>query len=415
MAIKVIEKSKLKDEKDKKQIEIEIKILKNTFHFNIIKLYEVIEKEEEILIIMEYAEGGDLSSFLAKQNYLNEDTARKIFQQLIDGIYYLHQIGICHRNLKLENILFSSKKRDKIKIIHFGHSNLYLTGVNSGNPTLSFGAEFLETPFGSQEYTPPEMILGCKYDGLLLDIWTCGIILYTMLFGIFPFKEKNIDKLYTKIVKGEFSYPKNINISEEAKLLLKKILVVNPRLRSDIKDIRRDIWFQKDYEQIPGLFISIRDIPVSDIIIEEMKKYGFKKNEIIKYIKNNRHNNITSFYYLLVNKLRKEGTENKCDLISDDFKEYLREQDLKNNLIKKGEKPISLKIMKSNSKSIFNLNDSTEKTKNQKFDLDYLKNIFQEYNSEKKIKTEQKNSINKINIDSKRNKKSTKNNTNKKN
>ena len=415
MAIKVIEKSKLKDEKDKKQIEIEIKILKNTFHFNIIKLYEVIEKEEEILIIMEYAEGGDLSSFLAKQNYLNEDTARKIFQQLIDGIYYLHQIGICHRNLKLENILFSSKKRDKIKIIHFGHSNLYLTGVNSGNPTLSFGAEFLETPFGSQEYTPPEMILGCKYDGLLLDIWTCGIILYTMLFGIFPFKEKNIDKLYTKIVKGDFSYPKNINISEEAKLLLKKILVVNPRLRSDIKDIRRDIWFQKDYEQIPGLFISIRDIPVSDIIIEEMKKYGFKKNEIIKYIKNNRHNNITSFYYLLVNKLRKEGTENKCDLISDDFKEYLREQDLKNNLIKKGEKPISLKIMKSNSKSIFNLNDSTEKTKNQKFDLDYLKNIFQEYNSENKIKTEQKNSINKINIDSKHNKKNTKSNTNKKN
>ena len=393
---------------------MEVKILKNTFHFNIIKLYEVIEKEEEIFIIMEYAEGGDLSSFLTQKKYLSENTARKIFQQLIDVIYYIHQIGICHRNLKLENILFSSKKRDKIKIINFGHSNLYLTGVNSGNPTLSFGAEFLETPFGCQEYTPPEMILGCKYDGLLSDIWTCGIILYTMLFGTFPFKDKNIDDLYTKIIKGDFTYPKNINISEEAQLLIKKILVVNPRLRSDIKDIRRDIWFQKDYEQIPGLYISIREIPVSDVIIEEMKKYGFKKNDIIKDIKNNRHNNITTFYYLLVNKLRNEGSENKSDLFSNEFKEYLREQDLKNNLIKKGEKPISLKIMKTNSKPIFNLNKSNEKSKNQKFDLDYIKNIFQEYNSETKLKTEQKNSINKINIETKHNKKNVKRNTNKK-
>jgi len=393
---------------------MEVKILKNTFHFNIIKLYEVIEKEEEIFIIMEYAEGGDLSSFLTQKKYLSENTARKIFQQLIDVIYYIHQIGICHRNLKLENILFSSKKRDKIKIINFGHSNLYLTGVNSGNPTLSFGAEFLETPFGCQEYTPPEMILGCKYDGLLSDIWTCGIILYTMLFGTFPFKDKNIDDLYTKIIKGDFTYPKNINISEEAQLLIKKILVVNPRLRSDIKDIRRDIWFQKDYEQIPGLYISIREIPVSDVIIEEMKKYGFKKNDIIKDIKNNRHNNITTFYYLLVNKLRNEGSENKSDLFSNEFKEYLREQDLKNNLIKKGEKPISLKIMKTNSKPIFNLNKSNEKSKNQKFDLDYIKNIFQEYNSETKLKTEQKNSINKINIETKHNKKNAKRNTNKK-
>ena len=393
---------------------MEVKILKNTFHFNIIKLYEVIEKEEEIFIIMEYAEGGDLSSFLTQKKYLSENTARKIFQQLIDVIYYIHQIGICHRNLNLENILFSSKKRDKIKIINFGHSNLYLTGVNSGNPTLSFGAEFLETPFGCQEYTPPEMILGCKYDGLLSDIWTCGIILYTMLFGTFPFKDKNIDDLYTKIIKGDFTYPKNINISEEAQLLIKKILVVNPRLRSDIKDIRRDIWFQKDYEQIPGLYISIREIPVSDVIIEEMKKYGFKKNDIIKDIKNNRHNNITTFYYLLVNKLRNEGSENKSDLFSNEFKEYLREQDLKNNLIKKGEKPISLKIMKTNSKPIFNLNKSNEKSKNQKFDLDYIKNIFQEYNSETKLKTEQKNSINKINIETKHNNKNAKRKTNKK-
>ena len=116
-------------------------------------------------------------------------------------------MGVCHRNLRLENILFSSKKRDFIKIINFGKSILYLTGVNSENPTLSFGPEFLETPFENQGYTPPEMILGCKYDGLLSDLWYCGIILYSMLFGCFPFEDKNTEKLYIKIVKGEFNYP----------------------------------------------------------------------------------------------------------------------------------------------------------------------------------------------------------------
>ena len=229
-----MEKSKIKDKKDKHRINIEIKILKNSFHFNIIKLYEVIETEDAFFLIMEYAEGGDLSSYIMEKKFLNENEARKIFQQLIDIVYYLHQIGVCHRNLNLENILFSSGGKNFVKVINFGRSNLYLTGVSSDNPTLAFGAEFLETPYENLVYTPPEMILGFKYDGLLLDIWSCGIILYAMLFGSFPFEDKNTEKLYSKIIKGEYILPKHINISQEAQSLLNKILVVNPRLRSNI-------------------------------------------------------------------------------------------------------------------------------------------------------------------------------------
>ena len=391
-----MEKSELNDKKNKIRINQEIKILKNSFHYNIIKLYDVIETEESIYIIMEYAEGGDLSSYLSKKKYLTEEEARKIFQQLIDSVYYLHQMGVCHRNLRLENILFSSKKRDVIKVINFGKSILYLTGVNSENPTLSFGPEFLETPFENQGYTPPEMILGCKYDGLLSDLWYCGIILYSMLFGCFPFEDKNTEKLYIKIVKGEFNYPENIVVSEEAKSLINKILVVNPRLRSSIKDIRNDIWLMKDYEQISGLYISIRSIPISDRIIEELEKIGYKKDNIIKDIKNNRHNNKTAFYYLLVNKFRKQGIDTKSDLISNLFKEYLREQDLKNSLIKKGEKPISLKIMKSKSKPIFDIDEPNNNGLNDKVDLNYLKKIFCDYNSEDKQKKETTKNINKL-------------------
>ena len=130
-----------------------------------------------------------------------------------------------------------------------------------------------------------------------------------------------------------------------------------------------------------------------------------KKNEIIKEIKNNRHNDITTYYYILVNKFRNEGIKTKSDLNSYEFKKYLREQDLKNNLIKKGEKPISLKIMKSKSNSFFNLNESNNKDSNKNVDLDYLKKIFQDYNIEEQVKNKQKNNINETNIHPQKSKK----------
>ena len=390
VAIKFIDKSKISDEIDKKRINLEIKILKNTYHYNIIKLYEVIETEDNICMIMEYAEGGELYNYLFEKKYLSEEESRKIFHQLIDAISYLHQMGICHRDLKLENILFSSKKKNYIKIIDFRLSNLYLTGVSSDNPSLAFGADFLDTPCGTPAYIPPEMILGCKYDGLLADIWSAGIILYSMLCGSLPFDDPNEEKLYSKIIKGDFYFPSNIDISDEAKLLIKKILVVNPRLRANIKDIRKDPWFIKNYEPILGLFISIRDIPICSEIIEEVEKYGYTKNEIIDNVKNNRHNKITTIYYLLVNKFRNEGKEIINDLISNTFKEYLEEQDLKNKLIKKGEKPISLKIMKYKSKPLFDLEDEENNNNYKKYDLEYFQSLIvendlikTEYNNEK--------------------------------
>ena len=377
VAIKFIDKSKIIDSIDKQRINREIKILKNTFHCNIIKIYQVIEIENFICIIIEYAGGGELFKYILEKKHLTENESRKIFQQIIDAINYIHQIGICHRDLKPENILFTNKNKNKIKIIDFGLSNLYLTGVTSENPALSFGADFLETPCGSPGYAPPEMILGCKYDGLLTDIWSSGIILYAMLFGCLPFDDICEDKLYSKIIKGDFYFPENINVSDDVKKLLKKILVVNPRLRSTIKDIRSDNWFLKDYKPAKGLFISIREIPVCDEIIDDMKKFGFKKNEIIENVKNNRHNKVTTFYYLLVQKYANKGIETKSDMFSNKFKEYLDEQNLKSKLLKKNEKPISLKIMKYNSKPLFNLDEKIQqdnsKNEHEIVDLNYLK------------------------------------------
>ena len=229
-------------------------------------------------MIMEYAEGRELFNYIIEQGYLSEEESRAIFQQIIDAVYYFHKMGICHRDLKPENILFDSKEKKRIKIIDFGLSNLYIY-------TDKEKKDLLETPCGSPGYAAPEMILGIKYDGIKTDLWSCGIILYAMMFGCLPFDDENEDQLYRKIIEGKYDYPNDINVSNEAKNLINSILVVNPKYRANINDIRNNNWFLKDYKQTKGLFNSICEIPVSDVIMKEMIKMGYNKNKIINKIK----------------------------------------------------------------------------------------------------------------------------------
>ena len=288
-------------------------------------------------MIMEYAEGGELFNYIIDKGYLSEDESRYIFQQMIDAIYYLHKMGICHRDLKPENILFDSKDKKRIKIIDFGLSNLY---INSNQKK-----DLLETPCGSPGYAPPEMILGKKYEGLMTDLWSCGIILFAMMFGCLPFDDFEEEKLYRKIIEGKYEYPKDVNTSEEAKNLINSILVVNPKYRANINDIKNNKWFKKNYKPSLGLFNSVCDIPVSNLIVKEMIKMGYNKNKIIDNVKNNRHNNISTVYYLLVKQKLKKGIETESDLISNSFQEYIKKQYNKllnnyNNIT-----PVSLKEM----------------------------------------------------------------------
>ena len=351
------------DQIDKQRLEREINILKNTFHYNIIKIYQVKETNNTICMIMEYAEGGELFNYIIDQWCLSEDESRYIFQQIIDAINYLHQIGICHRDLKPENILFDSKEKKKIKIIDFGLSNLYMTGSISNNNNISFSSrkDLLETPCGSPGYAPPEMILGCKYDGIMTDIWSSGIILYAMLCGCLPFDDFSEDKLYSKIIKGNYEYPPMIEISDEAKNFINSILIVNPKQRATINDIKKNKWFLKNYKPSLGLYISIYEIPVSNLIIEEMKKRGYDEKKIVDNVKNNNHNSLTTIYYLLVKQKLKKGIETESDMISNKFHNYIREQDTKYK--KENIRPISLKLFILKTKKYFLKNKEKKKNK----------------------------------------------------
>jgi 5'-AMP-activated protein kinase catalytic alpha subunit len=236
------------DESDKKRVEKEIIILKSLMHKNLIQIYSVIEDPSTIFLIMEYVNGGELFEYICLKQRLIETEACKFYQDIISGIEYLHKQGIVHRDLKPENLLLTNKK--EIKIVDFGLSNIYKKG------------ELLKTPCGSPCYAAPEMILGNRYNGLFVDIWSSGIILFSMVFGFLPFDEPCQDILYKKITKGNFNLPKYG--SDILKDLLKKILTTDPQKRITLEQIKNHPWFNLIKPKLfQGIYIKKYIIPVN--------------------------------------------------------------------------------------------------------------------------------------------------------
>ena len=317
VAIKIFDKGKIKNEKEVEYIEREISILKKLNHYNTIKLYNIIQNENFIFLIQEYVPNGELLHFLENPENMNltENHICKIYQQIISGIEYLHEIGIAHRDLKLENILLNRDKN--IKIIDFGLSNKY----NKEN------GELLQSSCGSPCYAAPEMIKGIQYHGLDTDIWSSGILLYLMLCKSFPFNDKNNSKLYQKILSGKFNLPNYL--SNEAKDLLSKLLKVNPIERIKLDEIKKHPWFNlynPKNNYFYGIDINKIIMPIDEEIIIDMINIGIEPNIVIDNIIRNYNNNITTIYYLLLQKKIKKGKKSVADFCSNFYMDYINDE-----------------------------------------------------------------------------------------
>lgn len=178
---------------------------------------------------MEHANGGELFEYIVKHGRVDDVNAAKFFKMILEGVEYLHKNGVCHRDLKPENLLLESMT-ENLKIIDFGLSNMY-------QPPN----QMLKTACGSPCYAAPEMIAGKDYKGLQVDIWSCGVILYAMMCGFLPFEDPDTNRLYSKIMKGEYTIP--TDISSEATDLIKKILNIDPQQRYTLQKIRQHPWF----------------------------------------------------------------------------------------------------------------------------------------------------------------------------
>ena len=286
VAIKIIDKQFILNKNNYERIKREIYILKKASHPNIIKVFDIKEDIKNYYIIMEYCKYGELLKNIINYKYFDSNLASFYFFQLINGLNYLHLSQIIHRDLKPENILIGDNKI--LKIIDFGLSNFCSKD------------DYLSTPCGSPSYAPPEMIVGNKYNGMLGDIWSCGIILYVMLCGYLPFDGKNNNDLFNKIVKCKVNYPKNLD--KNAVDLLKNILVANPKKRINLDKIKKHQFYLKGkkifYEKFPDLINKIENDNNNLIIItKEIKNlYGNSNNDfqncnkLINSINNNSSN-----------------------------------------------------------------------------------------------------------------------------
>ena len=234
-AMKIYEKKILSDNIKKKCIAREIEILKKLNHPNIVKLYDTIISDKNILLIQELVNGISLRDFYNKeirnQKNISENKFKiltLIFKQIFSAFDYIHKKNIIHRDIKLENILLT--KNNEIKIIDFGFG-LY-------NPRNYLQKFFCGTP----NYMAPEIIMKKEYDGQKADMWSLGILLYKLFCADFPFKGRDEKDLYRHIIKGKYKIKEYV--PDFIKIIIDKILRPKPHQRINCDQILQNCWFK---------------------------------------------------------------------------------------------------------------------------------------------------------------------------
>ncbi|KAG8856136.1 hypothetical protein FRB91_001195 [Serendipita sp. 411] len=268
VAVKLIRRGSVENDVRMQKIRREIAVLESLHHPNIVRLYETIETDKYIGIILDYASGGELFDHILAHRYLREKDARKLFAQLISAVWYIHQKKIVHRDLKLENLLLDRNRN--IIVTDFGFANRFEHRTD----------DLMQTSCGSPCYAAPELVISeGSYVGSAVDIWSCGVILYAMLAGYLPFDDDpenpegdNIQQLYRYILNTPLTFPEHV--SEEARDLLHKMLVPDPTQRSTLKTVMEHPWLAPHAD----LFIlTVDDAERLSKEMQESKKHQYRR------------------------------------------------------------------------------------------------------------------------------------------
>lgn len=241
----------------------EINALKRCHHPNIVKLEDVLQDHHHIGIILDFASGGEMYNYLQSKRHLDENEGARLFAQLVSGVHYLHSKGIVHRDLKLENLLLDNKRN--IVITDFGFANSFTKGRR--------GEHYLmQTSCGSPCYAAPELVLSDKpYDGRMVDVWSCGVILYAMLSGYLPWDDdpnnpesEDVSRLYRYITTTPLKFESYV--SPQARDLLRQVLVPNPGRRLPLSNVRRHTWLSGEVA-----FLSMTPREFDEMALREKK------------------------------------------------------------------------------------------------------------------------------------------------
>ncbi|KAM9842598.1 MAP/microtubule affinity-regulating kinase 3a isoform 9-T9 [Aulostomus maculatus] len=283
VAIKIIDKTQLNPNSLQKLFR-EVRIMKILNHPNIVKLFEVIETERTLYLVMEYASGGEVFDYLVAHGRMKEKEARAKFRQIVSAVQYCHQKHIVHRDLKAENLLLDADMN--IKIADFGFSNEFTLGNK------------LDTFCGSPPYAAPELFQGKKYDGPEVDVWSLGVILYTLVSGSLPFDGQNLKELRERVLRGKYRIP--FYMSTDCENLLKRFLVLNPAKRGTLEQIMKDRWINAGFEEDELKPYVEPELDITDQKrIDVMVGMGYNLEEIQESLAKMKYDEITATYLLL--------------------------------------------------------------------------------------------------------------------
>lgn len=211
----------------------EIKVLKQIDHPHIVKIIEYYENENELFIVTEFLEGGELFNKIEELNTFSEKDTSIIIKQVLSAVAYMHKKSMTHRDLKPENIMFMGSDEDdlNLKLIDFGTSR-----------KVEY-KEHLRSKMGTPYYIAPE-VLNHDY-GIECDIWSVGVILYILLCGYPPFNGSCDKKIMERIKRGTFVFPEEEwdSVSKEAKHLITQMLMLDPKKRPTADRLLQHPWF----------------------------------------------------------------------------------------------------------------------------------------------------------------------------
>lgn len=301
VAVKVIDKTKL-DEISRAHLFQEVRCMKLVQHPNVVRLYEVIDTQTKLYLILELGDGGDLYDYIMRHDKgLTENVAREYFRQIVRAISYCHQLHVVHRDLKPENVVFF-EKLGVVKLTDFGFSNKFCPGQK------------LETSCGSLAYSAPEILLGDSYDAPAVDVWSLGVILFMLVCGHPPFQEANDSETLTMIMDCKYTMPEHV--SGGCRRLIGNMLVREPEKRATLQQIAQNEWLlEGSIEETPEYLPLVSREQVSEedhtLIIQKMINGKIAtKEEILEALDRNEYNHITATYFLLAErKLRAHRQE----------------------------------------------------------------------------------------------------------
>lgn len=214
-AIKIIPKTNMTTQKDIEHFEQEVNVVLKMDHPGIIKIHNFLADNSFFYLVMELFSGKTLVECTPKNGLIDEEFAKPIFKQILEVINYIHEQGIAHRDMKLENVLLDN--RGHIKLIDFGFSKFADQG------------QVFKTPCGSPAYAAPEVMGGSSYDGKAADMWSCGVLLFSLVTGDLPWKAGNQVQVFNQIQKGKIEMPPGL--SQFCSDLISKLLVPEASMR----------------------------------------------------------------------------------------------------------------------------------------------------------------------------------------